>query len=170
MFLNKIFSFFIHQTREYNRRKRGNIPREKEDKCFVFQNKEFLLRVGVNFADAQHASNRKNLMSNHPNMSKLELVAKKKDPYHCSDKESVFAPTRDFFLPMRLFFKSYLQSTSSQERLNHLASISAHSDIILNLNLDILTDDVINTESTSQGGKNGPFIRKRLKKSQSGNS
>ena len=33
--------------------------------------------IGVNFADAQQASNRKNLMSNHPNMSKLELVAKK---------------------------------------------------------------------------------------------
>ena len=77
-------------------------------------------------------------------MLKLELVAKKKGSLSLAKAFFlVFAPTRDFFPPMRLFFKSYLQSTSSQETLNNLARISAHSEVVLNLNLDTLTDDVI---------------------------
>ena len=39
--------------------------------------------------------------------------------------------------------KSYLRSTSSRERLNHLAGISVHSGIVSHLNVDSLMDDFI---------------------------
>jgi hypothetical protein len=47
--------------------------------------------------------------------------------------------------------KTYLRSTISQERLNHLAVLYCHADLIESIDLDVLLDEFIskNDNSTS---------------------